>query len=793
MREWNLGTDDPLSLTLAADARLSTPDYSNDHIWELELGGGEPAALSLRTTYGLRARAMRIFPRFYEGDVEVNDPASFAIPPVVTAFYASFLEVRFSPFENLEVIAEYWIPDSQSISGRLTLINRTTSEREIEMELAANLSPLDGQNFKSQQIQGVNVLVGTTGGLAPVFFLTGGPNSGVSPQPSLNLRVDLGPGEKRRFSWAQAALPETEASFDLARRIVARPFDAERARIELTNASQSVEIETGDPAWDAAFALSQQSAFRLLFNGNDELPAMTFVSARQPDQGNSLAGDGSDHPPSWNGQSPLESYYLFSLLPGAPELGEDFIRNFLATQAETGDIDHKVGLAGQRSRLLAAPFLASLAWKLYKQTENKIFLTEIYPALQQFFWSWFSPEHDRNHDTLPEWQHPLQISFEDHPLFNNWHRWARGVDIAAVHSPSLFAALYHEAEALGKISGLIGKNNDQPLLAEQAQKLKEGAEACWDARRATYRYLDRDSNLPSRGKILHRQSGGGVIKFKESFQKPIRLLVEIKTKDKTTRRAEVEIGEFVTKAGDDDETLSPLDFKSTDAGSAATSRKIYTKVGKIVVRHVDDDDKVIIRSVDLSGDDQTQLLPLWAGLMDDVQAKALVYQTIANAQKFDRPFGLPACPAPPTKESEAVCLSVHLPWNQLIAEGLHRHGYTQEAARLFVRLMNGILQNLRQNNAFYQHYNAEVGTGIGARNALSGLAPTGLFLELLGVRIHSATRVRLAGKNPFPWTVTVRYRGLEVKRETLKTTVTFANGEQVKVTDDAPCTVSLPI
>ena len=53
-------------LTLAADMRFSTPNYVNDHIWEMEIGSGEPSALTLRTTYGLRARSMRIFPRFTE-------------------------------------------------------------------------------------------------------------------------------------------------------------------------------------------------------------------------------------------------------------------------------------------------------------------------------------------------------------------------------------------------------------------------------------------------------------------------------------------------------------------------------------------------------------------------------------------------------------------------------------------------------------------------------------------------------------------------------------------------------
>jgi len=791
MRLWTLGAADPLTLTLAADARFSTPDYSNDHIWELELGSGEPAALSLRTTYGLRARAMRIFPRFREGSAEVSNPAEFFSAPVVTAFYANFIEVRFSPFEDVEVVAEYWVPDSHSICGRLSFANSKTEDRTIEFELATSLSPIDGQNFKPQQIQAVNVLGGETGNLAPVIFLTGGPALGTGPQPSLNLKVDLGPGSKRRFSWAQAALPETEDSFILARKTVSRPFDAERARIELTNASQTVDIETGDPAWDAGFALSQQAAFRLFFNGNETLPHPTFVTARQPDHGNSLVGTGSDHPSSWNGQSPLEAYYLASLLPRVPALGEGLIENFIAAQDQDGSIDHKIGLAGQRSKILAAPFLASLAWKLYEQSENKNFLTEIYPALSKFFWTWFSREHDRNNDTLPEWQHPTQISFEDHPLFNTWHSWARGVDISAVHSPSLFAALYNEAESLRKISGLIGKNNDQLVLAVQVEKLREGAEACWDARRANYRYLDRDSNLALRGKILHRGKGGGEVKFKESFDNPIRLHVEIITADGAIRRPEVEISEFVTKIGDD-ETLTPLDFKRSNGGSAATSKKVFTKVGKVTVYNIEDDDKVIIRSVDLSGDDQTLLLPLWAGLADEKQANALVNRTLLNAEKFDRPFGLPACPVPPTKEAEAVCQSVHLPWNQLVIEGLLRYGYETEATRFFAHLMQGILQNLRQNNAFYQYYNAEVGTGVGERNALSGLAPTGLFLELLGVRILSDTRVKLERQNPFPWAVTVRYRGLTIKRDTHRTTITFAKGEQVEVADEVPCIVSLP-
>ncbi len=80
---------------------------------------------------------------------------------------------------------------------------------------------------------------------------------------------------------------------------------------------------------------------------------------------------------------------------------------------------------------------------------------------------------------------------------------------------------------------------------------------------------------------------------------------------------------------------------------------------------------------------------------------------------------------------------------------------------------------------------------MGERNSLSGLAPVGLFLRVLGVEILSSTRVKLEGDNPFPWDVTIKYKGLKVIRGTGKTEVTFANGKSVVVTNLESTIVSL--
>jgi hypothetical protein len=105
--------------------------------------------------------------------------------------------------------------------------------------------------------------------------------------------------------------------------------------------------------------------------------------------------------------------------------------------------------------------------------------------------------------------------------------------------------------------------------------------------------------------------------------------------------------------------------------------------------------------------------------------------------------------------------------------------------------MSGVIKNLKEKRAFYQHYHADTGLGLGERNAIGGLAPVGLFLQVLGVQVLSPTCVRLEGNNPFPWPVTIQYKGLSILRGLDRTEVRFPNGKSVNIDDPAPCMVSL--
>lgn len=143
------------------------------------------------------------------------------------------------------------------------------------------------------------------------------------------------------------------------------------------------------------------------------------------------------------------------------------------------------------------------------------------------------------------------------------------------------------------------------------------------------------------------------------------------------------------------------------------------------------------------------------------------------------------------EEAEGIALSVQLPWNAMIAGGVLSYGAVREAADLVTRLMKAVIQNLQSSHSFYQNYHAERGAGFGERNTVHGLAPVGLFLDVLGVRNISSKSVQIEGRNPFPWPVTINYRGVNVLRGLDRTVITFPNAKNIIVEDPSPCIVRM--
>jgi hypothetical protein len=186
-------------------------------------------------------------------------------------------------------------------------------------------------------------------------------------------------------------------------------------------------------------------------------------------------------------------------------------------------------------------------------------------------------------------------------------------------------------------------------------------------------------------------------------------------------------------------------------------------------------------------------------LPDPARAEVLVRRTLLDPNRYWRPNGLPNCSAADPAyrpDNRGGSGGVWLMWNTMLGEGLVDYGYRAEAAELIARLMRGMLYCLKEDKAFREAYNPDQLEGLGDRDYLWGVAPVALFMHALGVRIVSPRKVVLAGRNPFPWPVIIRHKGLTVVRAHDSTTVTFpsgrsataipAAGEAEQVVVDAP-------
>ncbi|MBG7609740.1 MAG: hypothetical protein IZT55_02620 [Anaerolineae bacterium] len=780
MKTWELMSNDPGSYTIASDARCSPTSFTNDQIWELSLDGGDPAAISVQTTYGLRVRNFRIFPRFIEGDTALINPTDFSKEPIVEKVYPNFIVVKLEPFDGLIVSIEYWVPNSQVIAARTRIVNERLSERNICLEWSLKLTPSgDEQAVFPLEMHSSTILCLPVTGLSPIFFQSGGAKFGSGPFPSLAVDFNLPAGGERSYIWSLASKETTENSFEEARKIVSLDWDAKIARLDILNQGL-ISIETGIPEWDAAFALAQKSAFSLLTGPNEKLDHPSFALSRHPDHGFSTSADGAGYPQAWRGQTALEAFFLSGfLLPSHPDLIQGFLTNFLTSQTENGFVDWRPSLGGQQSGILATPILAHLTWETFKVTNNLVFLKNIFPKLIKFINIWFTPPFDFDGDGLPEWSHSLQAGFDEHPLFSAWSADVQNVDIQISESPVLCSFIYNEIQALSSMAQILNQQQDINHLLKFSSKLHKAVEQSWNKEFASYQYWDRDTHNSHPGDLLGKRQGPGEINIERTFKSSIRLVITIKGIRKTPRQAEISIHGVKLSGKHCIERVPKDQYQWQQLVCSVTSRHTYLELDIININNIDDTDFVQVQIVNYQHLDITLLLPLWAKIPDQERATELLINTIRNPKNFWQPFGLPFSPKYHTQYPDSPLARVSILWNNIVGEGLLSYGFQKESAELITHLMKAVVHNLIEHKCFMSRHNAQSGQGAGDRHAIQCLAPLSLFLKTLGVIPYSPNKVALYGNHPFPWPVTIRYRGLTIVKDHHKTKVTFSGGQTV--------------
>jgi hypothetical protein len=405
--------------------------------------------------------------------------------------------------------------------------------------------------------------------------------------------------------------------------------------------------------------------------------------------------------------------------------------------------------------------------------------------------SWFSEEHDRDGDGIPEWDNLLQFGADDHPLYTEMEEWSQGIQIQTSEGPALCSFLYRECQILIQIAELIGEQSDIHLLEELALKLKNAVESSWDDETNCYYDWDRDTHQSLQTEWLGGLVGPGGISIQQEFEQPVRLSIHLHLNNANNRKTLIFVHGKSASGKRRVERITYDDFRWRAVQGRYTGKLLYSALERFEIQGLAEDEEILIFRCGYRFPNVTLLAPLWAGIPEEERSKQLIEATITNEEIFWHTYGLPFCPDPPAHPEARHCRSIDMIWNTLVTEGLVNYKYHDHAAELFARYLNAIVENLQREGAFHKYYDADHGKGVGVHGNINGIAPVGLFLKILGIRLLSSNKVIVEGQHPFKNAVTIKYRGLTILRKKNQTTVIFPDGQASEIMDTERHTITL--
>ncbi len=784
MSRWQLSIDDPFAAQLAADARLSETDYTDDQIWELALGTIGSPALALQTNYGGRVGLASLVPMWRIDNRPIYQYQAYTTPPEIHDFAPAYVEVAARLTPTLALRAEFWVIESHAVGARFTLKNSGKAVT-VGVDLVGFLAA-QGKELKPTLLSIANgrqaLSFGKLPHLSPVIVLEGAANGSGN---TLHAELSVAARGQAVIRWVHAGLPTPQESLALAQQHLAQPWDAPVRRIDRAAAAIPI-IETGSTDLDAAIAFSYQQLIQSFLKPTASLPYASIVGTRQPGFGYSPRRDGTDHPRSWSGQNPLLAYLAaLAVAPVDHELAEGVVRNYLAVQRSDGWIDWKPGLAGQQAGMLCLPILARLTWGIWQYSEDDDFLRETFPGLLRFFERWLACDADG--DGFPEWSSEAQTGYPFLPSFALGLPWGQNADIRYFETPDLLAYLISEAISLREIAYYLRRDDDVQRLETHAQALGAQLDALWNAAEGRYVYRDRDTHLTTASvTVLDNGRADEDHVLALPLTPPNRLIVEITGGIDRPPKLKLHLsgldadGKPITEASED--------VLWTKSRGVYTSRAVFSQIDRLRVEGLARVYHVSAKTVATDGFDLNGLLPLWSVGIDADHAAALV-QHLTNPAEFWRANGVQMLSASdphydPARAEGSVGIWTF--WNTLIGEGLIEYGFHESAADLTRRLLNAQTSVLRATKAFSEFYHADEPRGLGERGSSFGIAPLHLLLRVFGVRIVSKTRVWTGGAFNWGDPVTVTHYGVTVHRSAQGTEIRFPSGETVNLAPDAP-------
>lgn len=786
LRSWRLTSKQPLSLQIAADTRLRPTDYTDDQVWQLQLGEGESPALALQTRYGGRVGLASLVPMVTLERRPIYQQQAYVQPPTVTAFAPGYLRTQAKLTPELALQADFFVLDSHSVSGTFSLKNTGKRPLEFRLEIIGFLAT-EGKEHRLGVLPlttgGHALLLGQAGNLYPAVVMQDGSADGLSAS-KIGVTLMVGANKSASVQWVHVGLPDLRASVAQAQEHL-RTFKPSALLDEIRAAAEDLPvIETGDLDTDATIAFSGLHLMQSFLRPTASLPHASFVGARQPGRGFSPNGSGTDHIRAWSGQNPTLAYLLaLGVAPVDAALAEGIVRNYLAVQRDDGWIDWKPGLAGQRQGLLCLPVLARLAWGIFHYTENDQFLRDVYPGLLKFAECWLKMDADG--DGLPEWQSEVQTGYPFMPTFALGLAWGQNADIRLVEAPDLAAYLLSELITLREIAWYLRDSETHASLEAVIEALRERLERLWSDGR--YHYQDRDTHASTASVTLLDDGYGDEEHFiAQPLSPPNRVTVRVTGGMEHIPNMQLSIDGHDADGKPIQERAEAADFLWTHGRGVYTTRSLFSNVDRLALEGLVRVYRVSAHTVDTTRLDLSAILPLWSVGLTPERAAELV--ALLKAE-FWRETGVTMCASsdPQFDPSNAEGAGgVWAFWLTLIGEGLLEYGYLAEAAELVKKMIAAQVVTLRQARAFHEFYHADEPRGLGERGSAAGIVPLHLLLRVLGVRIISPGKVWAGGIFHWGSAVSISHRGVKITRSADGTLIRFPSGNTVDLPPDAP-------
>lgn len=782
----SLDRNSPNAFVLVPYGAFSIEKPNKDQVWILNLDCKDPYPFCLTTTYGLRAKSVRLFPNLIHENRRISKPKDFSLLPRVIEYSPASISIEAEYQNQIKFLFSCFFIEPEVLVGNSQIRNLTETQIDITLQLALNLVPMGkGEPSHPEKVGNNQFITGYTDNLEPVLYMTGGPTAISNPFPALSIQLNLLPSSAQQLSWTLVSKETKSQSFERAKKIITSDWQNGFHAHIMEHKGLTIGIKTGEPEWDSAFFLSQVNAKTHFLEYIKEPGIPHFIKIRLPDS--SSISDNLDSKSKT--LTNLELNHLCQvLLPAEIDNAIYLIENQIKIQI--ANLERNPGNNNYETIYKGCPLLASLLLEIYEINQDIRLLERSFPDLCKLYQLWIiDPVSGTEMDNL-HWESPTQLQIDSGLFsFDIWESYSRGLDIKKVESPALYAMLLKESKALSKISKILGERSEMRYFNHRVKEFQQRLEDCWQEKMCQYGYQDINTHLCSSGETVYQDHVSSEVEIHQNFTKPQRLHCQIFASDEYTRACRIRIKGKSSKGEPIEEVFKSPGLLWVSGRAHLTSKYLYQEIETLSFEGLNLQDEFILETVDLTQTDITCLLPFWAdgGMEKHLQEMS---STLLDSHNDLLSIGIPETWEGERPLPEDLPLRVNVLWNTLILEGLANYGESQKAAEIFTNIMRGIVHGLKDYDGFFPLFDSNTVQPVGQYNAISGLVPIHLFLIIAGIKLLSPTKVALWGSNPFPWPIEINWKGLSLWKEGDHTRITFPNGAAAEHNSEKPVLIT---